>query len=213
MATRTSTLTDLESIAVRTFWKNYRLGGFSRNMYNSAKEKAPQSETCFQAILDTITTPCLFFDSEANLTECNKQAYTFFGFNSKEDLLENFFRLSPKFQNGKLNSEKVKEAVRNSFITGKNTINLEYVKKDGSPIPVEMSLSRILWNNNYRVVSYVRDMGKLKELHASINTILGTADTLKKTTEKDKLDDYYATLTEGGKYLLTLVNDIFDMAV
>ena len=170
----------VEVTVVRVPWKeNYRLAVYARDLREEkAREEAlRESEERHRIMLDTMSVPCFFFDTEANLVECNQRAVELFGCQTKEELLKTFFDFSPEFQSdGKRSTEKAKEIIMYLFETGKNVFLWEHVKKDGTPMLVEVTQIRVAWKDGYRAVSYVRDLSELVETEDNLRRVLATAE-------------------------------------
>ena len=162
-----------ESTLVRVPWKGgYRLAVYSRDLREEkAKETALQeSEKRLQAMLDNMSMSCFFVAPEGKLLDCNEQALKTFGFDSKEELLEDFFRLSPEYQSdGNQSRQQATKYIRDTFETGNKTCAYwEHKKKDGTLLPMEVTLVRIKWNNGYRLIAYHRDLTEIIKKEAAL---------------------------------------------
>ena len=166
----------VEVTALRVAWKDrYRIVTYARDLSKEkAKENAlEESENRLRIMLDTMAFPCLFFDSEGNVLECNQQTINLLGFKNKEEVLENFFMASPEYQSDGIQSkEKAKEIIKNTIETGKKiTVRWDHKINNKAPLPVEVSMTRVKWKDEYRAIAYVRDMSKLVETEENLKRI------------------------------------------
>jgi len=170
----------VEATFVRIPWKNdYCVAIYARDLREEkAKEAAlKESEKQLRLILDSMSISCYFFDQDGNLLDCNKQAVALFGYEDKEELLKEFFYLSPEYQSdGKRSIFKAKEIIRETFASGKNTFLWEHIKKDGTLFPVEVVLKQVDWNDGYRVVAFLRDLSKIVETEDNLKRAQATVE-------------------------------------
>jgi PAS domain S-box-containing protein len=157
----------VETTLVRVPWKNgCRIAAYSRDLREiKAKEAiAREVEERMRLMLDTMAFACYFFNEEGDVIDCNQRAVQLYRCGSKEDLLEKFFTLNPERQSdGRASIVKAKEMIHRAFCAGKNVFRWEHITDEGTPLPVEVTMIRVKWQNTYRVVAYARDLTELTE--------------------------------------------------
>ena len=83
---------------------------------------------------------CTFWDREFNILDCNDATVAFFGLNTKNEYLDRFDALSPKYQpDGKLSKEKLVEMLKIAFDEGICVFKWTHQDLEGNPIPSEIT--------------------------------------------------------------------------
>ena len=124
-----------------------------------------EAEERTQIMLDALPICCTFWDEHFRNIDCNEEATRLFGLSSKQEFLDRFFDLSPKFQpNGRLSSEFALEKIQEAFTTGRLGFEWMHQKLDGELIPSEITLVRVKRGGGYIVAGYTRDLRELKAM-------------------------------------------------
>ncbi|MDR2923628.1 MAG: PAS domain S-box protein, partial [Treponema sp.] len=162
--------------AVRVPWKNsWRIACYARDlrMYKAKEALVNETEERLRIMLDTMTLACFFFDSIGGPVDCNQRAADLFGCKDKKELLENFYHLSPEYQNdGRHSREKAHELIKTAFESGKKAFLFDHIRTDGTPLPVEVTLIRVEWKGSYRIVAYLRDLSKIVETENNLKRMM-----------------------------------------
>jgi len=97
--------------------------------------------------------------------DCNESVINLFGFSNKKDYIDNFNRLSPEYQpDGSLSTVKAAEFIDKAFTDGYCRFECLQQKLNGEPIPCEITLVRVKYNNEYAMAAYVRDLREIKKI-------------------------------------------------
>jgi len=170
----------MEVTLVRVKYRNeYVIASYMRDLreYKAKAEEAQALQQRLEAMLDTMPFASFFFDLNENPIDCNKRAVEIFGCENKEELLKNFYALAPAhLMEDSQSREKGMEYIRSTLETGQTLLHWEHIKKDGSPLPVEVTLLRVPWKDGYRIIAYVRDLSKLVETEDNLRRILAIVD-------------------------------------
>ena len=170
----------VERTVVRVPWKNgYRFAVYSRDLREEKAREAAllESENRLRVMLDTMAFACIFFDSKGNPLDCNKRAINLFGCENKEELLEKFLTFSPYFQpDGQQSIKLIEEVVQRANETGSTVFLWKHIKRDGSPLPVEIHAIRVEWKDEYRLIAYIKDLSDLVETEDNLRRVLATAE-------------------------------------
>ena len=170
----------VETTIVRVAWQDRcRLAIYTRDMRDiKAKEKAAgEAEERMRIMLDTMVLACFFFDPGGIPIDCNQRALDLFGSPDKAAFLQDFFSYSPERQgDGSRSLDRAKENIRQAFEQGKYMFRWDHLKADGTPLPAEITLVRIAWNDGYRIVAYLRDLSSLRETEDNLRRILALAE-------------------------------------
>ena len=104
-----------------------------------------------------------------NIIDCNDESVRLFGLESKSEIMERFFDLSPKYQpDGQLSSVKSAKCNQEAFNNGKCVFEWMHKKLDDTPIPVEVTLIRIPYKKDFILAGYARDLREHKKMMAEI---------------------------------------------
>ncbi|MEG0503824.1 MAG: diguanylate cyclase [Raoultibacter sp.] len=91
--------------------------------------------------------------------ECNQEALNLFKITDRSMYLEHFYELSPEIQpDGTKTTEKIKEVLARAFKDGRYVFQWMHCTLEGELIPSEVTLIRMLYQNEYVVAGYTRDM-------------------------------------------------------
>ena len=125
-----------------------------------ALEKLQRTEDLrMRVILDSIPAICQFWDEDHNLVLCNQASAELFDLTSPQDYLDNFTALSPEVQPcGTLSKKKGKRYLNEAFKTGHSKFEWLHQKPDGTPIPCEITLTRVQWQDGYGLVGFTTDL-------------------------------------------------------
>jgi signal transduction histidine kinase/CheY-like chemotaxis protein len=132
-------------------------------------------------LLDAMPLTCHLWDSNLNMFDCNEANFRLFEIdvNDKQEFFERFANFSPKYQpDGLLSSDKVVMYVQEAFEEGKIVFEWMHQLLDGTPIPCEMTLVRVNYDEGYIVAAYARDLRVHKQMMAEtlrLQTELKTA--------------------------------------
>ncbi len=146
--------------------------GYTRDMreIKASEAKARIAEERTQVMLDTFPMVANLWDNKGNLIDCNLEAAKLYGFETKEEYMENFSVVSPEYQPDGIKSiDKVALLVAKAFDSGYERFEWVCLHRDGSEIPVEVILIKVTLNNENAVISYVRDLREHKAMLAEIS--------------------------------------------
>jgi diguanylate cyclase (GGDEF)-like protein len=120
-------------------------------------------------MLDAMPLGCHLWDSDFTMIDCNEAALKLYGFKNKQEQFDNFFRCAPEFQpDGRPSDEKAILVLRKAFNEGNHVCEWLHQTRDGAPLPVELSLVRLRYKNEYIVAAYSRDLRDIKTAHHHI---------------------------------------------
>ncbi|MDR3343486.1 MAG: response regulator [Treponema sp.] len=155
-------------------------------------------------MLDATPLACTFWDAEGTLLDCNQEALKLFGIASKQELQRRFYDLSLGMQSDStLSRYRVRENIRQAYRTGRMHFEWMYRTAAGEPLPAEVTLVRVAWRDDYRVVGYTRD---LREIKAREDQIRET-DARNRTLEVQTLAAQVASQTKS-KFLASMSHEI-----
>jgi signal transduction histidine kinase/CheY-like chemotaxis protein/PAS domain-containing protein len=131
-----------------------------------------------KALLDATPLACHLWNKDFRVFECNEAMVTLFQLKDKHECFERFFELSPEFQpNGRRSSEAAFEHLVLAFAGQKQVFEWMHQIPDGTPIPAEVTLVRVAFEDDYAVAAYARDLREQKQMMSEIerrDTLLET---------------------------------------
>ncbi len=149
---------------------HYIVAGYTRDLreIKASQEKKREADERTQIMLDATPLCCNFWDENLQNVDCNQEAVNLFQLKNKQEYLDHFFELSPKYQpNGRLSSEMAYENIHRAFNEGRAQFEWMHQKLNGEPIPAEITLVRVKRETGHVVAGYTRDLRELKQMHAA----------------------------------------------
>ena len=118
-----------------------------------------EAEERIRLMFDSSPYCCELWDEDNNLIDCNQETVNLFGVADKKEFIENFFAFSPEYQsNGQRSQDLAAIYNKRAFEEGSLVIKWMHQLKDGSPLPVETTLVRVMMNETPVLAAYSRDM-------------------------------------------------------
>lgn len=154
-----------------SYQNEYVVVGFARDLRPQmlAEQSEKRASERVKMLLDASPLFVSLWDREFRNIECNQEALNLFGIKDKQTYLDQFYDLSPKYQpDGSLTSDKICEALTKTFEEGYNVIQWMHCTLTGEPIPSEVTLVRLMYQNEYVVAGYTRDMRPQLEAERSV---------------------------------------------
>jgi len=141
-----------------------------------------ESEERFRAFFENSADAMLII-KDGQFINCNNAAVSMLGYEQKEGIINQFpSMLSPKFQpDGQLSDEKAVEMLREAESVGHSLFEWDHTRKDGTVIPVEVSLTAI--DNGGKPLLHVvwRDMTARKKAEMDRERLMTAIDQVAET--------------------------------
>ncbi len=182
--------------------------------------------------------PILIHDMEMNILDANNKAIEEFGYSKEELKHKKVFELhiEAELEHSSAVLEKMKEVKRMSLETS-------FKRKDGSVFIAEATPCKYILNNKPLIYVYIQNINQRKEdeillvkamnkaeesdrlkseflanmsheIRTPLNAILGFSSFLKdKDVAEEDVVKYAEIITNSGKHLLALINDIIDISI
>ncbi|MDR0466510.1 MAG: hypothetical protein LBH94_04040, partial [Deltaproteobacteria bacterium] len=206
---------------------------------NLKKEKADERT---RLMLDAMPMGANFWDRAGNPLDCNLAVVKMFALPDKQWYIDNFFALSPECQPCGNRSEKLaRERVQWAFEKGRIQFEWMHQLPDGTPVPCEITLVRVEYEDNFIVAGYTRDLREFKamqkemnrieiaeasnaakskflarmshEIRTPLNAILGVAEIqMHDETLAHNAKEAFGRVYMAGYTLLGIINDILDLS-
>ncbi|MGL6225633.1 MAG: histidine kinase dimerization/phospho-acceptor domain-containing protein [Thermoguttaceae bacterium] len=112
---------------------------------------------------------CKIWNEQFELEDCNDAVVPMFGVKSKEEFLERYTELMPECQPCGRRSDELKvEFMREALEKGCKRAEWMYRTLEGTPLPCEVTLVRVLHEETEVVAAYSRDLREIKKMQEEL---------------------------------------------
>gem|GEM_PF-477064 len=147
-----------------------------------------------ELLLEAMPFSCNLWDSNSRLFKCNEGSVRMFEVGSKQEFIDCFNELSPEFQpDGSRSAEQSRANVKKALEEGRYDTEWMHQKRDGTPIPCEVTLVRVAYGAEYVVAAYVRDLREQKSMMAEIERsieLLSAVNQAAGVLLRSEMDDF-----------------------
>ncbi|MDH4317375.1 MAG: PAS domain S-box protein [Desulfobulbaceae bacterium] len=210
--------------------------------HKEAEEKLRESEERFRIISSSAGSAIIMVDHRGLVTYWNLAAEKIFGWNQDDALGRDVHQLlSPeellsRCWDGVSTFARTGEGV----LVGKS-IEISAVRKDGTYVPVEISLSGVKIKGKWNAIAVINDISARKrseeeiyramelaesatraksdflanmshEIRTPLNAVIGLTHLVKETNLDSRQYDYIHKISVSSEALLTIINDILDFS-
>jgi len=120
-------------------------------------------------LLDAMPLACRLWNREFKIFACNDATVKLFNVRDQQEYMERHFEFSPEYQpDGQSSREKTLQMLNKVFTEGKYTFEWMHQLPDGTPLPVEITLVRVKYGDDYVIAGYTRDLREHKQMIAKI---------------------------------------------
>ncbi len=114
--------------------------------------------------IDISPTAICVWNEEHELLQCNPSFLKLFGIATKNECLNNFFKLYPTYQSNGISSEELlHDILHRAFTEGETSLEWVWRKKDGVEVPTQVNLRRFEIDGVRMVAEYIYDITELKK--------------------------------------------------
>ena len=155
--------------------------------YDAAK---PSADDTTNLLLDASPLSCVLWSADARVIACNEVSYKLFGLKSKQAFIEGgLLSITDEFQpDGRSSADVADECLKIALESGSHTVEFMHRHVDGTPVPIEVTLTPVKYNGETVVAAYSRDLreqikflDRIERLHKKM------IDELNESTEAMKL--------------------------
>jgi signal transduction histidine kinase len=201
-----------------------------------------EAEERVKLILDTSPLCCVLWGRDKQIVDCNESAVKLLGAKNKQDIFDNFFRMSPEYQpDGQPSYDKFFTGLKKAFDNGSHTFEWTHQLPDGKLIPTNKMAIRFDYKGDYITAVYTIDMREHKrmideiesalfkaqaanrakseflsrmshEMLTPMNIIMGMTQWIPLHSDLKKISNYTEKITGASRRLLQLIHDLLDMS-
>jgi diguanylate cyclase (GGDEF)-like protein len=141
-------------------------------------EKARKAEERVKLMLDATPFGCQIIDNNLITIDCNEAAVKLFGFRNKHEFIELWVdSCNPEYQPDGQHSDEKRFMLRKKAIDeGSCTFEWMHQTLDGTPLPAEITLTRIEYENTFVLLRYTRDLREIKKMTESVQYLKTEAE-------------------------------------
>ncbi|MDR2590895.1 MAG: PAS domain-containing protein [Oscillospiraceae bacterium] len=140
------------------------------------KKELQIAEDHMRIMLDSTPLCCELWDANQNIIDCNQATVEFFGLKNKQEYIDRVFEFTPEYQaDGQNSEEKASRMLQKAFEDGRVVFEWSHMLSDGTIVPVESTLVRVLYKDDYVVAAYSRDLREEKLLKREVEIMLENA--------------------------------------
>ena len=165
---------------------------------NEIAAKVREADERTRLMLDATPLCCNLWSKEIISIDCNEEAVKLFELRDKQEYMDRFFELSPKYQpDGRLSSEKARAKINAAFRDGRTVFEWIHQKLDGTPIPSEITLVRVRRGEDYIVAGYTRDLRESQKMMKEIeykDVLLRTVNEAATILLQSEIDEFESNL-------------------
>ena len=151
------------------------------NERNRQEERIREARDYVSLILDATPLACRLWSRDFKILECNNKAVEMYDLSSKQEFMDNYFKLHPEYQpNGVKSVDYMRQMIAKAFDEGGFTLQWMTQKLDGTPIPTEVTLVRVPYGDNHLVAGFSRDLSEYNSMMRGIayrDTLLRASNT------------------------------------
>ena len=120
-------------------------------------------------IIDAAPTGVMIRDEHHTIVDCNNAFISILGDFTKQHYFEHYADFSPEYQpDGLLSAEKMKRFHEQALGGEELTLDWMFRSPAGEEIPCELTVTRVKYNNRYRVLTYIYDLRNIKKMEREI---------------------------------------------
>ena len=143
--------------------------------------KTNEAHLNMRLLFDAVPLACHLWDKNKRLFYCNEANVALFGIKDKQQLIDRYNDYSPFFQpDGQMSTELTERMLNKAFEEGRCVYERMYRKSDGKPLPTEVTLVRVAYEDDYVIAGYVRDLKEHKKILGEIEHRDALLDTVNK---------------------------------
>jgi PAS domain S-box-containing protein len=132
----------------------------------------PKESEYLRLMLDTSPFSSHLWGKGIKLIDCNQATVTLFKLADKSEYMNKFNALMPEFQpDGHRSRERADRYIQTAFEKGRICFEWMHNTTDGEQLPCEVTLVRVICNNEPFVVAHIRDLREYKKMMQEIEKV------------------------------------------
>ena len=179
-------------------------------MMDQCNKHKDEAHVRMQILVDAMPLACHLWNRNHELFESNAENLRLFKIDDKQIFYDRFYDFSPTYQpDGQRSDEIAPIYLEKAFTEGKCVIQWIHQLLDGTPIPTEVTIVRIDYENDYILASYVRDLRRHYQMVSQIdqydNLLHAVNDTALILLAYEE-ENFESTLQKGLEHIAVRIN-------
>ncbi len=164
-------ITDITSLKERELALQFRAKNLEKEI-EAKTETVREQKKIFKTLVENSADGILILKNERFIS-CNPAAVSLLGYSCQEELFAlHPSQISPKFQpDGELSKEKASRMIRLTLEKGRHRFEWQYLKKDGTPIWFDITLTRIFLSGEEMVYANIHPIDNLKKMQQQLQAL------------------------------------------
>jgi diguanylate cyclase (GGDEF)-like protein len=136
----------------------------------AAKAQIDEANERLRVMFDNLPLGCVYLTKNLDAIDCNDETLYIFGIPNKQDFLNRFRELFPALQpDGRPSLSLAQEYVDYVIANGRMVFEWLHQTMSGDPIPMEITLVRVIGMADIHLVVYMHDLRELKDKTAMLD--------------------------------------------
>ncbi|MDR1664207.1 MAG: response regulator [Clostridiales bacterium] len=132
---------------------------------NEQSARVRESHERAKLMLDAMPLGTTLWNKEGKMFDCNEEVTKIFEMKDKQEFMDRFFEIMPERQpDGALSEEAAYRHIMTAFETGHEVVEWAHTKLDGTPVPMEITLVRVRYGEEFVIVCYMRDLREHRKM-------------------------------------------------
>ncbi|ULQ58491.1 PAS domain-containing protein [Brucepastera parasyntrophica] len=172
-----------------------------------AVKELEETQQVNQVMFETNPHVNIIVDAHFHVIDSNPAAVEYFGFRSKDELVENLMPLInssvPRYQPNGRTSISLADRIKTAFEKGYSEFETE-LELNGARVPMRVILKRISYKGSHALAAYAIDLRSLKEAKNELirqDRLLKAVNSVASLLMANSRDDFYDVLMESLKIL------------
>jgi len=178
--------------------------------FKNLLDELDKSHKITKLMLDTIPFCCIMINRENVCFACNSETTRLFKLKDKQEFIDHYLNLSPKYQPNGWLSERLSEVyLEKAFEEGQCSFDWTHQLLDGTLIPAQVTFVRANYDNDYAVIAYVRDMREHIQMVNEIekqNTLLKTLNKVSSMLLDPDAEEFESNLFDSMILIAEVIN-------
>jgi PAS domain S-box-containing protein len=210
--------------------------GYTRDLRKQKKveHQLVEADERMRLMMDSNPLICNLWNRDGRIFDCNEAAHKLFDMD-KQEYMDRFFELTLEFRpDGERTADYARKMREIAFDKGQCVFESTLRKLDGTLIPMEVSMTCVMYKNECVLVGYGRDLrehnrmlqaaqeaNKAKseflsrmshEMRTPMNAIIGMTAIGKKAADTERKNHALNKIGDASNHLLGVINDVLDMS-
>ncbi|MDR2933033.1 MAG: GAF domain-containing protein, partial [Oscillospiraceae bacterium] len=150
-----------KSVQFDVNFKRLDIGGHNYIALYMAERR--ESDEHMQLMLDAMPMACCLVDENLKAVDCNMATVRLAEAKSKQEFLDEYWRIFPEFQpDGDRSLDRIWEMRAQAPDTGHITFDFSFKTLTGADVPTEITLQHMFWRGSDRIAVYCRDLREIR---------------------------------------------------